>query len=182
MSTKVEAVNNKVFYTAKTDRVFKTIFVSDEDHHLMEALLSECLDGRVKIIKYLYPELDVQNISIKEKKTDVLIELEDKNVLVELNTEKNIRLRNFNYFTNFYSTRIKRGKKYLDDTEHILINLSYNIGEKYPIKDEFYVQNKNGEKYVENFKIIEFNMDKITHECYDKIVSVWRNNINTYVC
>ena len=113
----------------------------------------------------------MQNISVKEKKTDVLIELEGRNVIVELNTEgKSIRLRNFNFFTSFYSTRIKRGKKYLDDTEHILINLSYNMGKKYPIKDEFYVQNKNREKYVKNFKIIEFNMDKITYECYDKIV------------
>ena len=54
MSTTIEEVKERKFYTAKTDRVFKTIFVSDEDHHLMEALLSECLDGNVKIIKYLY--------------------------------------------------------------------------------------------------------------------------------
>ena len=159
------------FLTGKIDRVFKTIFVQDNDFHLMEALLSECLESNVKIIKYLYPELDVASISDKEKKVDVLIELEGKKVLVELNTEGlGIRLRNFNYFTNFYSTRIKRGSDYYDDTEHILIDLSYKIGNDQPIKNTFFVQNEVGEHYVDNFKIIEFNMDKITKECYDKIV------------
>ena len=106
----------KKFYTTKYDRIFKAIFVQENDHHLMEALLSECLDSKVKI-KYLYPELAVNNIEDKEKKVDVLIELEGKKVLIKLNTKgKGIRLGNFNYFTSFYSTRIKRGADYLDDT------------------------------------------------------------------
>ena len=35
--------------SGKTDRVFKTIFVNDNDYHLMEALLSECLGSDVKV-------------------------------------------------------------------------------------------------------------------------------------
>ena len=162
---------NKKFYTGKIDRVFKTIFVNDNDYHLMEALLSECLGSKVKVLRYLYPELDVANTEDKERKVDVLVELDGKNILVELNTEGlGIRLRNFNYFLTFYGTRIKRGEDYLDNTEHILIDLSYNIAKKYPYKNTYYVQNEVGEHYVDNFKIIEFNMDKITKECYDKIV------------
>ena len=162
---------DKKFYTGKIDRVFKTIFVDDNDYHLMEALLSECLGSKVKVLRYLYPELDVASIEDKERKVDVLVELDGKNILVELNTEGlGIRLRNFNYFLTFYGTRIKRGEDYLDNTEHILIDLSYNIAKKYPYKNTYYVQNEKGENYVDNFKIIEFNMDKITKECYDKIV------------
>ena len=168
----VPAVNSKNrFFTSKTDRVFKTIFVRDNDFHLMEALLSECLETKVKVVKYLYPELKVKDVFDKEKKVDVLIEADNKNILVELNTEGlGIRIRNFNYFTNFYSTRIKRGSDYFDDKEHILIDFSYNIGNIYPIKNVYYIQNESGEKYVKNFKIIEFNMDKIRKECYDEIV------------
>ena len=93
--SEVPAVNNNIekeetdkkFYTGKIDRVFKTIFVQDNDYHLMEALLSECLGSKVKVVRYLYPELDVTNVEDKERKVDVLVELDGKNILVELNTE-----------------------------------------------------------------------------------------------
>ena len=49
----------KKFYTAKYDRIFRSIFVDDEDYTLMEALLSECLDTNVKIIRYLKSELSI---------------------------------------------------------------------------------------------------------------------------
>ena len=169
MNTK-EAVKNDKFYTGRNDRVFKTIFVNDNDFHLMEALLSECLDTDVKVIKYLYPEIAIENVSVKEKKLDVLVEIEGRNVIVELNTEgAGIRLRNFNYFTSYYSSRVLRGEEYSNNkTEYILIDLSYNLHENSPIRREYYVTDENGFKYVENFKIIEFNMDKITKICYDE--------------
>ena len=164
-----EVVSDK-FYTGRYDRVFKKIFVNESDYHLMEALLSECLESKVKVIKYLYPELPVENVNEKEKKLDVLVEIEGRRVIVELNTEgSGIRLRNFNYFTSYYSSRVERGEEYRGNkTEYILIDLSYNLSKNSPIKREYYVEDSEGNKYVENFKIIEFNMDKITNLCYDE--------------
>ena len=170
----VKNINGKEekFYHGNVDRIFKTIFVQENDYHLMEALLSSCLGEKVEIIKYLYNELDVTNTMDKEKRTDILIELAGKKVIVEINTEgSKIRNRNFNFITNFYSTRVKRGEKYTDHNkiEYILIDLSYGIYNK-ELVTYYYIQNNEGKKYVKNFKILEFDMDKIKKECYDKIV------------
>ena len=50
-----------MFFTAKYDRVFRSIFIDDNDHELLEGLLSTCLDTNIKIIKLLKTELSVNS-------------------------------------------------------------------------------------------------------------------------
>lgn len=51
----------KKFYTAKTDRVFKAIFCSEENKHMMIKLLSSILEREVTELTFLNNELSIDN-------------------------------------------------------------------------------------------------------------------------
>lgn len=61
-----------------------------------------------------------------------------------------------------YSKKTKRGKEYEITTEFIHIDFPYGLNDKEDYR-EYYVMDKNGKKYIENLKIIEYNMSKITN-------------------
>ena len=165
-------LNNKPerqFYTAKIDAIFKTIFVQEEDHHLMEALLSNCLGEPVTVIKYLKVELDVKRSKERTKRLDVLVRANDRIINIELNTndDNRTKIRNFNFFTAFYSSKTNRGNSYDNEIEYIQINLSFNMAKSKPIISTYKMRDEVGNTYLNNFKIIEVNMDKIKNEWYD---------------
>ena len=158
------------FFTSKYDRVFRSIFIDDDDHHLLEALLSKCLDKDVKIIKLLKTELGVNSTKERVKRLDLIVETNGEKINVELNTSFNnaTRVRNFNYFTSFYSSNTQIGEIYDYKTDFIHLDLSYQMGTSAPLIDEYYVYSKKYDnKYVDNFKLIVFNMDKIMKFWYD---------------
>lgn len=161
-------IKNKYFYTARNDRVFKAIFADEKDFHLMETLLSECLDTNVKIIKYYKTELDVRSSDERTKRLDLLIEAENRKINLELNTSfsKETRVRNLNYFTAFYSEEVSRGYTYDCETEFIHIDLSFRLGSNHAVKEEYKIKSKN-RSYVDNFKIVVINMDKLKRLWYD---------------
>lgn len=165
----MSTIKNKYFYTARNDRVFKAIFADENDYHLMEVLLSECLDTKVKIIKYYKTEIDIRSSEERTKRLDLLIEAEGKKINLELNTSfsKETRVRNLNYFTAFYSEEVSRGTRYDYETEFIHIDLSFRLGNRYPIKEEYKIKSKN-RCYVDNFKIVVINMDKLKKLWYAK--------------
>lgn len=77
-----------------------------------------------------------------------------------------LRTRNMAYISNIYSSYTEKGEEYSEEELILQINLTYgmmNKREKEEIdkKDirEYYVQDKEGKKYVKNLKIIEINMD-----------------------
>ena len=168
MSTEVEVVKNKVFYTAKYDRIFKTIFVNEKDYHLMEALLSECLGEEIKIVKYNKVELDVKTTKERTKRLDVIVRAKDRYLNIELNTKGDdlTRVRNLNFFTAFFSSRTNRNETYDEDIEYIQINLSYKIAKSKRAISTYTLKNEDNEEYVKNFKIMEVNLDRIKNEWY----------------
>ena len=159
------------FYTAKNDRVFRSIFVNDNDHHLLEALLSVCLKKDVKIVRILKTELSVKDVKEKVKRLDLVMEAKGEKINLELNTnfQKPIKVRNLNYFSGFYSENTKIGETYDYKTMFIHIDLSYGLGKNNP-EEKTYTLNcpEYGDLYVENFKIVVFNMDRIMKFWYDK--------------
>ena len=158
------------FYTARYDRVFRTIFINDKDNHLLEALLSQCLKKEVKIIKLLKTELSVNSTKERVKRLDLLIETDGQKINLELNTTFNdaTRVRNFNYFTSFYSSNTKIGEIYDYKTNFIHLDLSYGMGINKPVIDEYCVySNKTNDVYINNFKIMVINIDKIMKFWYD---------------
>ena len=159
-----------MFFTSRYDRIFRTIFVDDTDFHLLEALLSTCLDKDIKIIKILKTELSVSSSKERVKRLDLLVETNGEKINIELNTsfDDATKVRNFNYFTAFYSSNAKIGERYDYKTEFIHIDLSYHMGLNKPVFTDYYVCNKDGnDLYINNFKIIVINMDKIMKFWYD---------------
>ena len=160
----------KKFYTAKNDMVFKTIFIDNKDHTLMNALLSEILDTEVKVIKYLKNELDIKDVGEREKRVDALIDANGKRIHLELNNDASASIRNRNliYFEAWHSNETRKSNKYNLQDEYIHIDLTFNLSNKYEPVELYEIRSKEGHLYVDNVKIYVVNMDKIKGFWYSK--------------
>ena len=164
MSTKI-----KKFYTAKYDRVFKTILCDEDNKDLFQEILSRLLKKKVEIIEFLRNELPVQTTLEKVKTVDVLVKVDGEYTHIEINgsSPKYLHIRNFIYFSTFYCKKVQRGEAYDYVTKFIHIDLTYemNSEEEYI---HYYIQSDKEVKYLENIEIIEYNMDKIMEYWYNK--------------
>ena len=118
-------LNKEKFYTAKYDRVFKSIFCNEEDTRLLRFLLSKILDRNVEKIIFLRNELEVKNIYDKSKIVDILALVDDEYVHIELNIvsdNKYAHIRNYIYFSEIFSKKTRRGDKYGYKTPLYLIS------------------------------------------------------------
>ncbi len=159
----------KKFYTAKYDRVFKSIICDGEDYRILKKVLASSLDIDVDIIEIKKCELPIGNVSERVKIVDLIVLINKKDIVhVELNLENNqtLRFRNFAYFSTVISVSTKKGKEYDRNINYIHIDFSYGRNLKQE-KEEYFVQNKRGKKYVENVKIIEYDMDYVKKNCYN---------------
>ena len=154
----------KRFITAKTDRVFKAILGDEDNKELLREFLERIFKTKVEIIEFLQPEIRVETIEERTKTVDLLVKMNEKFVHIELNSQNHEYLhnRNFIFFTSIFNKKTKRGKEYDIDTEFIHIDFTYGMSAKEEDYREYYVMDKNNKKYIENLKIIEYNMDKIT--------------------
>ena len=96
------------------------------------------------------------------------MKVDNEYIHVELNQihSEYLHVRNFCYFTNIYSKHTRRGEEYDLVNEYIHIDISYGLRDNCE-KREYYVMDETGNKYVENIKIIEFNMDRIMDFWYN---------------
>lgn len=152
----------KKFYKGKVDRVFKSIFANEDDPSLLQEFLSRLLDKKIEIIHFLKNEQPIVSVNDKTKTVDLLVKIDNEYTHLEVNTSSNllIRTRNFNYFTNIYSRKTTRGQIYDFKTKFLHIDLNYNMPINSDFKYSYFIQTLNGDKYIDNFKIMVFNMDK----------------------
>jgi len=162
----------KKFYTAKYDRVFKSVLCDEDNPHLLQEFLSRVLKRKVEIVEFLKNELPVRNASERVKTVDVLVKSDNEYIHIEVNigTPKYLHIRNFIFFSTIYSMKTKRGDKYDTDTKFIHLDFTYTKTKDKNEDDytEYYMQSSNGEKYVDNIKIIEYNMDRIMEYWYNE--------------
>ena len=97
---------------------------------------------------------------------------------IELNCNyKNyLHTRNFIYFTNIYSRKSVRGDTYDFATKFIHIDFTYGLSKDIDDVTYYYVMNDKKKKYIDNFEILEYNMDKITNYWYNSDV----DKVNKY--
>ena len=158
----------KKFYIAKYDRVFKALFCNEDDTYLLKEFLTRLLDKEIKHINFLNNELLINNVSSKNKTVDLLAVADDMYVHIEVNTsrdKKYFHIRNFTYFTEIYNKKTLKGEDYKFEENFIHIDLSYNLSNKENIVNTYYLVDENKNKYIENFEIREYNMDKIKKFC-----------------
>ena len=176
---------SRKFYTAKNDRMFKAIFCNEDNTYLFKEFLSRLLESDVKIIRYLRNEIEVRHASSKSKTVDILAEVDKKIVHIEINSEYNktyLHIRNFTYFTEVYDKKTLRGEDYIYNDDFIHIDLTYKLPNTFnKIYRTYYVMDKDENKYIEDFKILEFNMDRIMEFWYSKDIEKINNFLHLII-
>lgn len=174
MKSKSNCDSEKVFLTAKTDRVFKEIFFKEENRDLLLELLNTCLPIKVYEIKSVNSELVEGNIHTRRKILDMLLETKIGIINLEINrcNYDYVHPRNMAYICNVFANRTERGKNYRRDDLIIQINLTFGINEEEPFMIYQMANMTSKDKYpkifVDNFIIYEYDMDRIKRFWYDK--------------
>ena len=156
------------FYTEKNDIVFKAVMVRNERvlRKLLEVILEIDIDEIILLDKEILPS----RLLGKSRIVDLLVKSGNKMINVELNASKKYyhNYRNASYLFGIYNDAIDRSEEYetLAEKEFIGINLSYEMRKKALMEEVFYLQSKDRNRFIENFKIIEFNVDKIEKNWY----------------
>lgn len=160
---KMLELKKKKFYTARNDKVFKAVMCDEDDLSLLKGFLEHILEVNIHEILLLGTEQKVRYKKERKKMIDALVKVDHKYIHIELNSQNHtyLRNRNFVFFTEIYSKKTKISEDYVRLEDFIHIDLTYGLGKELREREEYQVMNKRGERYVENFKIIEYNMDKI---------------------
>lgn len=159
----------KKFYNGKYDVVFKAVFCDENDSHLLKTFLEKILNIQIEELRFLNQELQPNDAEERKKIVDLLVKVADGYIHIELNQihSQYLHVRNFCYFTNIYSKNARRGEKYDLVSQYIHIDISYGLRDTCE-KREYYVMDQEQHKYVENIKIIEYNMDRIMDFWYNE--------------
>lgn len=166
----------KLFFAFNYDRVFKSVFCSEEvrrkeDFHLLERLISDIIKERIKVIKIMSPELAVTSTRERTKRLDLLIESHGKVVHMELNTSWNLenKIRNNCFFFSFYSQNTKVGENFDTNITFIHISLNYGMGKN----DNLIIDTNNlsseYKKILPNIRMLHVNLDNYKRIWYDNV-------------
>ncbi len=134
----------------------------------MKSLLSEILDGEVKILEYPRTKLKVKTVSDKAKVSDCIIKLNDELVHLELETGLETKVKNLSNFFNIYSQNATRGDKYDTKTKFITLWLQFGEGKKDYLIDEYRIKNEKEESLIDKIIFKKINVDKIKSFWYSK--------------
>ena len=160
----------KKFYKISKDAMFKSIFCKEENWILLERLIEEVINEKVKIINLSVPELPKDKITIKGKILDVLVKTANGEINIEINSETDyyLRRRNASYIFKRYSNSIKVSESYQSMPNFIQINLSSNLKNDYPrIAIYTLYDYENKITFINNLKIYEINLVKYKEFCYN---------------
>ena len=158
----------KKFYNGKYDIVFKTVLCDETKPYMLKTFLEHILKIDIDELIYLQNELKVNDVNEKRKIIDLLVKSKEKYIHIELNQSHKdyLHVRNFCYFTNLYSKHTRKGENYNMVSEFIHIDFTYGKKDEKEYR-EYYVMDKDNSLYIENMKIIEYNMDRITGYWYN---------------
>ena len=165
----IKLLENEKFYTAKYDRTFKEIFLKEENEELLLLILEETLNTKVAKIKQRNIELNNGNIFVRRKHLDILLETDQGLIGIEINSsvEDYLHPRNLAFQCDNYAHYTLVGQDYTEEVQIIQINLTYKMKDEELVR-RYFIQDRTGKKYAQNFQIIEWNMDKIMKFWYDK--------------
>lgn len=157
------------FYTCKSDRAFKEVFMNQDNKDLLICLLEEVLELKIKELEYLNLERNVGSIHIKRKHFDLNLKTDKGYIQVEVNTknEEYINPRNTAYLCDTYSHYILKGEEYSEDKKIIQINFSYNKKSN-KLLSVYKLRDDDNILFVNNLLIYEFYMENYLKIWYSK--------------
>lgn len=159
-------MNLEKFYTCKSDRAFKEVFLKQNDSEPLQALLELILEIKIDYLEIKKTELLSGNVNIKDKRIDALVYAGNKKIDIEINSQDKdyVKPRNTAYICNMYQSHTLVGELYDEETDIVLVNLIWGLGSKESKKTKYMIMSEEGKQYVKNFMIYEINMDY-----YDKL-------------
>ncbi len=165
-----ELEETKKFYSCRYDRTFKKVFLKEENEDLLVALLELTLTLKVYEIQRLNVETLQGNINTRKKYCDLLLKTSEGYIGIEINSEPKDYLHtgNLAFLCNVYSRYTLKGDSYSEDTLIIQLNLTYGMNKKDDKICRIYTLNDGEKNFVRNFKIVEWNMDKVLNYWYAK--------------
>lgn len=157
----------KVF-TAKNDRVFKTIANGNNGKVILEAILGNVFDEQVEILEFIPVELPLDTEEERKKTLDVLVKVENRVINVEVNAQglsQVTKIRNLAFLCKLFSKNVSKGEEIDVETEFLQINFIYNskVTDKMVLKS--YLTNEDG-LYTKNFSIWNVFIENVEKICY----------------
>ena len=161
--------NKKGFFFGITDYVFKnTLFEKDES--LTIWFLEKLLGFKVNTFELKKTEIPKKNKDDKNRYLDIVVIVNSTILLdIEVNTSfyKGLSQRNLGYAMNLYNKYIVNDRIKTDINELKLINLTIGLGKKYKdIANKSNIQTIYYERYVQDFEILTFDIDKVKNYWY----------------
>lgn len=160
------------FYTCKWDRPFKEILLKKENQDILKKILETVLHIKINSIIEENIERNQGNIKIRRKYLDVLLSTEKGLIGIELHAtfKEYLHARNMAFHCDNYAHYTLVGEEYTEDMQVIQINFTYELSAHSDLEvvEIYEMQTKKGRKYVNNFILFEFNMDKIKEFWYSK--------------
>ena len=168
MSTELK--EKEKFYTCRYDAAFKEVFLNEKNEEILKKLLEQSLHLKIHTIETAMMERNQGNEHARRKVLDAVLYTDQGIIGIEMNARYKgyLRVRNTAFAFDLYTHYTYRGKEYDDEMQIIQINYTYGLGKKYDEVEVYELQNKKGEQLLKNFRIIEWNMDKIMKFWYDK--------------
>ena len=163
----------KKYYTAKSDLIFQQALCLEKDKDILSWFIGKCFNQKVTDLKIETPVLPIGNVIEKQKTVDLLVSFDKRKVNLEVNSchYRYLNDRNFSYIADVYSAQFKRGKGLKNRNEVIQLNFTWGLSKEYENIDYFVYEVtdiKHNVKYVDNLKIIVFNMDYYRKKYYNE--------------
>ncbi|MFR5856965.1 MAG: PD-(D/E)XK nuclease family transposase [Bacilli bacterium] len=156
-----------MIYTAKNDRLFKTVASNKYGKEILEALLSTIFNEKVEVLEFIPVELALDTESERKKTLDVLVRVDNKIINVEMNAQglsEIVKIRNLSYLCKMFSNNITKGEGIDVETKFLQINLIYNYKKAKRLMNKAYLKDEDG-IYTENFGTWNVYMEKAEEIC-----------------
>ena len=161
----------KKFYKGSSDIVFKSIFLKESNRDMLERLIEEAINKKVKVLEVKASELPKGSVYERGKILDVLVDSDEGEINIEVNSYSNkyLHRRNASYIFSRYSSAVSRAGSFKDMKNYIQINLTREDRNKDLEMISVYelMEIDRHDRYIDNFTIYEFNISKIKDAWYN---------------
>ena len=151
-------------YSAKYDLIFQQSMCTENNQDILKWFLEHLLETDIKNLKVLSPVLPISTLYERKKTVDVLVETDEGRINIEVNNTyyKALNKRNFGYLGAAYNASMKSSKDINKMPHFMQINLTWNLTREFandPILVYEVLEKKHGSRFIDNLKIIVYNMD-----------------------
>lgn len=150
----------KKFYTCVNQKVFECLFFQEESKDLLKKLLEEILQVEIRTL-----ELEMVEDDWIKFWAFLLVTNEDEEMSIQMNVgSQEMREKFYAYQMANYAYQMDNRAMYDEAFKVYQIDFMYGLGKEKLDREEpeiYELMDDDGHRYVTNFRIYEYNMDKL---------------------